>query len=91
MPALGTSSTLRKFLMLLMRVSIPGLGTVNYSNFETDIQGVDQLVEKFRNSSVMDQDPAYRPKVRRFCSQTPLQEHDLILYTAVPYIRSPCW
>lgn len=28
-----------------------------------DIQGIDQLVEKFRNSSVMDQDPSYRPKV----------------------------
>ncbi|KAI5820212.1 RNA recognition motif 2, partial [Pyronema omphalodes] len=29
---------------------------VTYAN----IQGIDQLVEKFRNSSVMDQDPAYR-------------------------------
>lgn len=32
-----------------------------------DIQGIDQLVEKFRNSSVMDQDPSYRPKVCRAC------------------------
>ncbi|KAI5854811.1 RNA recognition motif 2-domain-containing protein [Tricharina praecox] len=32
---------------------------VTYAN----IQGIDQLVEKFRNSSVMDQDPAYRPKL----------------------------
>ena len=31
--------------------------------YKPDIQGIDQLVEKFRNSSVMDQDPAYRPKV----------------------------
>ncbi|KAF8249440.1 hypothetical protein K440DRAFT_660214 [Wilcoxina mikolae CBS 423.85] len=31
---------------------------------------IDQLVEKFRNSSVMDQDPAYRPKL--FYSSGPL-------------------
>ncbi|KAA8911095.1 RNA recognition motif 2-domain-containing protein [Sphaerosporella brunnea] len=39
---------------------------VTYAN----IQGIDQLVEKFRNSSVMDQDPAYRPKL--FYSSGPL-------------------
>ncbi|KAF8472448.1 RNA recognition motif 2-domain-containing protein [Kalaharituber pfeilii] len=32
---------------------------VTYAN----IQGIDQLVEKFRNSSVMDQPEAYRPKL----------------------------
>ncbi|KAL7270235.1 hypothetical protein RUND412_007065 [Rhizina undulata] len=32
---------------------------VTYAN----IQGIDQLIEKFRNSSVMDQDPSYRPKL----------------------------
>lgn len=37
-----------------------------------DIQGIDQLVEKFRNSSVMDQDPSYRPKVR--CARRVLQD-----------------
>ncbi|KAI5849420.1 RNA recognition motif 2-domain-containing protein [Morchella snyderi] len=39
---------------------------VTYAN----IQGIDQLVEKFRNSSVMDQDPSYRPKL--FHSSGPL-------------------
>ena len=40
------------------------LATRDLTNlYKPDIQGIDQLVEKFRNSSVMDQDPAYRPKV----------------------------
>ncbi|ORY86864.1 RNA recognition motif 2-domain-containing protein, partial [Protomyces lactucae-debilis] len=32
---------------------------ISYAN----IQGRDKLIEKFRNSSVMDQDPAFRPKL----------------------------
>ena len=28
-----------------------------------DIQGKETLIEKFRNSSVMDENPAFRPKV----------------------------
>ena len=49
--------------MLPMRVSTPVLDSLRHANILLDIQGVDSLVEKFRNSSVMDQDPAYRPKV----------------------------
>jgi hypothetical protein len=52
--------------MLRTRVSLSYL-TSNHPgqalSIVTDIQGIDQLVEKFRNSSVMDQDPSYRPKV----------------------------
>lgn len=57
---------------------------VTYAN----IQGIDQLVEKFRNSSVMDQDPAYRPKVG-----VPDQFNQLLLTlsSALLLYRTPCW
>ncbi|KAK9478873.1 RNA recognition motif 2-domain-containing protein [Lipomyces japonicus] len=43
---------------------------ISYAN----IQGKECLIEKFRNSSVMDQDAAYRPKI--YYSDGPLKGHE---------------
>lgn len=60
----GTNSIPRKFWMSLMPVGCPSPLSIRVIlTVVLDIQGIDQLIEKFRNSSVMDQDPAYRPKV----------------------------
>ena len=53
---------------------------ISYAN----IQGKESLIEKFRNSCVMDEDPTYRPKI--FHSSGPLkgQEQEFLLSPSEP-------
>lgn len=46
-------------------------GQISYAT----IQGTDCLIEKFRNSAVMDECPGYRPKI--WWAETDVAEHDI--------------
>src|SRR5277367_5952326 len=59
---------------------------ISYAN----IQGKESLIEKFRNSCVMDEDPTYRPKI--FHSSGPLkgQEQEFAPPHPPPPPTNPC-
>jgi len=50
--------------------------TLSYAN----IQGRDSLIEKFKNSSVMLEDPSYRPKIFYTSGELKGQEEPVIIY-----------
>lgn len=62
----GTASTATRLLRSPMPVSdsLPLESLLHTNSLATAIQGRDCLIQKFRNSSVMLEDPSFRPKVR---------------------------
>jgi hypothetical protein len=60
-----------------MRVSATELFIILKTNIQQAIQGKDCLVQKFRNSSVMLEEPAFRPKVRSVAINPDISNNDI--------------
>lgn len=82
----GISSILQRYLNLLTPVSIQDLH-IAVLTIGTAIQGRDCLIQKFRNSSVMLEFPAFRPKV---AFSTPALQIVADMFPAFPCVGPSC-